>query len=335
MDPVTHGLVGATASQTFAEKTKLRAAALTGFVSALIADLDVFIFKSGDPLFNLEIHRQFSHAFIFIPAGALVASLLVWWLVRKNLSFKETYLFALAAYATAGLLDTVTSYGVQLFWPFSDERFALNLVAVFDPLFTLGILITAGIVFYKKQRVLSWLTWTWITLYLLFGYGQRERAEDLAQRIVTYQNQIERRMVVKPTLANQLLWSVKYETADSLYAYGVRISPFSKSIIYRGESSPLLDWRKDYAKYKGTTLYKDISRFARLSDGYLIKHPDLDNVLGDARYSMLPNMLEPLWGIEIDTTNPGHHVTFHTYRDANAVVRDKFLDMVLGRRVRR
>ena len=40
MDPVTHGLVGATLSQSLASKAKVRAASVTGFLAAMAADLD-------------------------------------------------------------------------------------------------------------------------------------------------------------------------------------------------------------------------------------------------------------------------------------------------------
>ena len=38
---------------------------------------------------------------------------------------------------THPLLDAHTAYGTQLFWPFSDERFAWSIISIIDPLFTL------------------------------------------------------------------------------------------------------------------------------------------------------------------------------------------------------
>lgn len=332
MDPVTHGLLGATASQSFASRDKIRAAAFTGLASAMIADLDVLISSSADPLLNLEMHRQFSHSLVFIPVGALIATVLVWWFVKSRLSFKETYLFSLAAYATAGILDACTSYGVKLLWPFVDERYALNIISVFDPLFSLVLLLTTALVFYKRQKLLSWLSWTWVVLYLLWGSGQYGRAEHIASQIAAQQNHLPVKTVIKPTIANELLWSVRYVSRnDSLYAYGVRISPFSDPVIYKGKAVRLLNWRNTYADYKGTVLYNDIQRFAKLSDGYLVRHPQLAEVIGDGRYAMLPTSVSPLWGIEIDTTSPHNHVKFETFRDAGPEVRNKFLDMLLGR----
>lgn len=334
MDPVTHGLIGATASQSLASDTKIRAAAFAGFVSAMVADLDVLISDSSDPLLNLEMHRQFTHSLIFIPLGALIATFVVWWFVKKRLTFKETYLFSLAAYATAGIADSFTSYGVKLLWPFIDERYALNIISVFDPLFTLGLLVTTGLVFYKKQRVLSWLAWVWMGLYLLLAYGQYGRAESIASKIAAHNNHLARETVIKPTIANQLLWSIRYVSQnDSLHAYGVRISPFSDPIIYKGRSAILLDWREKYASYNGSTLYRDIQRFSTLSEGYLIQHPRRDQVIGDGRYAMLPTSVSPLWGIKIDTTQPDKHVDFKTYRDAGPEIRESFLNMLLGRKL--
>lgn len=334
MDPVTHGLIGATAAQTFAAREKLRSAAVTGFIGALIADLDVLIINPEDPLLNLEMHRHFSHSLVFIPIGALITAILLWWFVRKWLTIKETYLFALAGYATAGLTDAFTSYGVKLLWPIVDERYSWNLLSVFDPLFTLGILVGVGLIYYKKNQFLSWIPWSWITLYLILASGQYERAENIGQRIATQQNHIARDIVIKPTIANQWLWSIRYQSRNTIFTYGVRITPFSETKIYRGESAPLLDWQQEFSDYEATTLYNDIRRFSNLSGGYLIRHPKFDNVIGDGRYAMLPTSVSPLWGIEIDTASPGQHVEFNTYRDASAKVREQFMDMLLGRKLR-
>lgn len=333
MDPVTHGLIGATASQSFAKKETFRAASFTGLVSATLADLDVFLFSASDPLLNLELHRQFTHSFIFIPVGALVATLLTWWFLKKYLSFKESYILNLAAYATAGITDYFTSYGVHLYWPFVDDRFSLNIISVFDPLFTLGIITFTGFAFYKRDKFFSWLSFCWIVLYLIFGFNQKQKALNIAEEVTLENDHFIEEIEVKPTIANQFVWSVRYESQDTLYAFGIRLLPFSKPRIYKGEYAPLLDWKEEFKSFEGTTLYSDIHRFSKLSDGFLIKHPGHENVIGDGRYSMLPTMLSPLWGIKIDTTRAHQHVEFGTYRDANPEVRQAFMDMLLGRKI--
>jgi|AntRauTorckE6833_2_1112554.scaffolds.fasta_scaffold00035_48 inner membrane protein len=331
MDPVTHGLIGATASSSFADKRAFRAAAFTGFASALLADLDVLISSASDPLLNLEMHRQFTHSLIFIPVGALIATALLWWFVRKHLTLKQTYLFSLAGYATAGLMDVITSYGVLLLWPFSSQRYSLDIISVFDPVFSLGILLLIGLAFFKKDKKYTWITFGWAFIYLGFGFLQQQKATRIVEDIASSKDHTISQMIVKPTIANQLLWSVRYVAEGQLYPVGIKLSPFSEPVIYEGEHAPLLHWEEEFRAYEGTALYGDIERFSKLSDGILIRHPDHEYVIGDGRYSMLPTTLSPLWGIEIDTTSPNQHVDFGTYRDASPEVRQAFMDMLLGR----
>ncbi|MGN8225125.1 metal-dependent hydrolase [Gracilimonas sp. BCB1] len=328
MDPVTHGLIGATASQSFADKRSFRVAAFTGLASAMLADLDVFLGSASDPLLNLELHRQFSHSIVFIPVGALIATILLWWFVKKYLTLKETYLFSLAGYATAGLTDYFTSYGVLLLWPFTDTRYSLDIISVFDPIFTLGVILFTGMAFYKRKQLFAWLALGWAALYLLFGFTQQRKAVEVARQLAN-QNQHEiNQLIVKPTIANNWLWSIRYVAGDSLYSSGVKLLPFSEPEIFPGEQTALLNWQKEYESFRGTTLYNDIARFSELSGDVLIRHPNHEQVIGDGRYSMLPITLSPLWGIEVDTTQPNQHVEFGTYRDANEEVRERFLEML-------
>ncbi|MCW9706819.1 metal-dependent hydrolase [Fodinibius salsisoli] len=330
MDPVTHGLIGATATQSFADKQKLRSLSFIGFISALLPDLDILIGRSADPLLNLEYHRQFSHALLFIPIGALIATGLTWWFVKKRLNFKQTYLFSLLAYSTAGLADTFTSYGVQLLWPFTDERFNWNLISVFDPLFSIVLVLLVGLAFYKRKQLFAWVGLSWMVVYLSFGFSQHQKAQTLAYELADQRGHQVKQLILKPTIANQLLWSLRYVHTDSLYADGVRLLPFTKPKIYKGQSTQLLNWRQKYARFKGSTMYEDIQRFSTLSEDILIAHPEYDNIIGDGRYAMLPTSLSPLWGIKIDTLNPDQHISFKTYREATPSVRTQFKKMLMG-----
>ncbi len=331
MDPVTHGLVGATSAQLFSDKDTFRTASFIGFIAALAPDLDVFLGSASNPLLTLELHRQFTHSFIFIPFGALIVSLILWLFVKKRISFKHTYLFSLLGYSTAGLMDYITSYGVYLFWPFLDERYALNIVSVFDPLLSIGLLITASIALYKKKKVYSYGLAGWLFLYLCFAGIQKSRVENIATDLLLAENDSNTQFIIKPTIGNQILWSVRFVDDGEICSSGIRAGLFSTPIIYEGECAALVDWNSTYKPFKSTVMYKDIERFSELSDGLLVRHPIHPNVLGDARYSMLPTTTSPLWGITIDTAKTDQHVTFDSYRDASQEIRTKFLDMILGR----
>lgn len=331
MDPVTHGLIGATAAQTLADSARMKMAAAIGFTAALLADVDVFIHRAGDSLFNVEIHRQFTHSLIFIPVGALVATILAWWFVRKKLTVAEVYLFSLLGYATSGLTDSLTSYGTQLLWPFWDERFAWNLISVFDPLFTVGILITVALSLVLKKKQLVYFSWGWILMYLTFGFIQNYRATEAAEQLIQERNHNAHQVVVKPAIGNQFLWGVRYAAGDSIYGDGIRPGFLSDIKVYEGESAPVVNWREEYAEFKGTTLFNDIQRFSALSEGLLVRHPHHEQIIGDGRYAMLPTSMEPLWGIAVDTSNSDKHVPFLNYRNADMEIRKEYLRMIFGK----
>jgi len=331
MDPVTHGLVGATSAQLFSDKDTFRTASFIGFIAALAPDADVFLRSASNPLLTLELHRHFTHSFIFIPFGALFVSFILWFFVKKRISFKHTYFFSLMGFSTAGLVDYITSYGVYLFWPFVDERFALNIVSVFDPLLTGGLLIAASIAFYKKKKAHSYGLVAWLFLYLCFAGIQKNRVEHFAADELIGENNSNAEIITKPTIGNQILWNVRFVDDGAICSSGIRIGIFSTPIVYEGECASLVDWKTEYKAFSATVMYKDIERFSALSEGLLVQHPNHPNVFGDARYSMLPTSVSPLWGITIDTSKKNQHVPFDTYRDASPEIKSKFLDMVLGR----
>jgi len=330
MDPITHGLIGASVSSSISEHQKLRSAALIGAAGAMIPDLDVLIDSASDPLLQLEFHRTITHSFVFMPVGALLVTILLWWFFKARLTFREIYLYSLAGIATAGLADTFTSYGVQLLWPFWETRFSWNLISVFDPLFSLILLVALGWALIKKKHLSIYFALAWIPLYLTFALFQQQRASNVAQKLSTQRNHNIEKLIIKPTIANELLWSIRYTSDDTLYADGIKLLPFTDPQIYTGTSTNLLNWQDKYAKFRGTTLYNDIARFDELSDGILITHPDTAKVIGDGRYAMLPTSVSPLWGIKIDTTDIEEHVEFNTYRNANSAIRGQFLDMLMG-----
>ena len=51
----------------------------------------------------------------------------------------------------------------------------------------------------------------------------------------------------------------------------------------------------------------------------------------DMRYSLVPNEVDPMWGIDIDTTQPDDaHVAWWASRELTDVKQRVFLGMVLG-----
>ena len=310
----------------------MRLASLVGFCAPLLADADALIRSAEDPLLFLEYHRHFTHALLFIPVGALIASLLLWPLLRKRLAFKRIYLYALLGYATAGFLDACTSYGTHLLWPFNDDRIAWSIISIFDPVFSLALIAAIVVGLVKCQPLAARVGMMFAAVYLSLGALQHNRAESLAHLQAQQRGHITERLIVKPTMGNLLLWRSVYELDGMYYVDAVRVGLPHNTRVFTGSKVQALDINRDLPQLTDQMMvYRDIGRFESFSDGFLAWHPELPNVLGDVRYAMLPTSIRPLWGIELHLDAPNEHATFHTYRTMSGAERKAFLGMLLNR----
>jgi len=332
LDIVTQGLLGAALAQAAANRQETRIATGIGFASALLADADTLIRSANDPLLNIEFHRHFTHSLIFIPLGGLIAALILWPFLRRQITFKRLYFFAFLAYASSGLLDACTSYGTQLLWPFSDERIAWRIIAIVDPVFSLTLL--AAIIFgWRKQKTTpAQIGLLLAGTYLLLGVFQHQRAFDLAEQLAVNRGHEIERLIVKPTMANNLLWRSVYEANGDFYVDGIRVGLLGGEQVYAGARARRFVFERDLPEIESdAALRHDIERFLYFSEGYVIADPTRENVLIDVRYSMLPTGLAPLWGIDLNVESKDQHAQFVNYRDRTAGTRERFVEMLLGK----
>ena len=331
MDIVTQGLIGATVALAVARPNEVRLASLVGFCAPLLADADALIRSVNDPLLLLEYHRHFSHALLFIPFGALLASLLLWPLLRKRLVFKRIYLYAILGYATAGFLDACTSYGTHLLWPFSDGRIAWSIISIFDPMFSLALISALVYGTVKIKPLAGRIGVVFAGAYLSLGVVQHDRAEYLAQLQAQQRGHITERLIVKPTIGNLLLWRSVYEVDGMYYVDAVRVGLLGKGRVFSGNTVQRFDISRDLPHLTDKmTVYRDIERFDIFSNGFLAWHPERPDVLGDVRYAMLPTSIRPLWGIELPLDAPNEHVIFASYHVMSDAERKAFIDMLLN-----
>ena len=335
MDLLTQGLLGGVLASAAAPKAESRYAAIAGFGAALLADADVFISSGDDPLLNLEFHRHFTHSLIFVPLGALLAALLLWTVLRNRLDFRRIYFYALLGYATSGLLDACTSYGTHLLWPFSETRIAWSIIAIVDPLFSLLLLVALIAALFYRKALPARIGLGMAGAYLLVGLGQHYNALQAANELAAQRGHEVERILVKPTLANLVLWRSVYRSGDRYYVDAIRVGTDSQR-IYPGTSVPAFERERDMRQLAAdSVLAQDIQRFAVLADGFLVRDRARDNVLSDIRYAMLPNIAAPMWGIELNLADPSQHADFKVYRDAPQDHREQFLIMLRGRKLPR
>ena len=331
MDPVSQGAVGAAFAQSAAKKENIILIGFIGFLAGLAPDLDVLIRSEDDPILFLEYHRQFSHSLFFIPIGSFFVALFIFPFVRGLMSLSMVYIASFLGYATHGLLDACTSYGTQLFWPFSDQRVTWNNISIVDPIFTVPILILLAIAITKRKRIFSFIAIGWIIFYLSLGFIQYERTLSAAMDLANSRGHNAERMTLKPSFGNLILWKSIYQHEETYYVDAIRTVHSSTWCL--GESIEMFDYQYHLPSLdKDSQQAKDIERFRWFSQDYL-GYDDKNSLVTDIRYSMIPNQIAPMWGLVIDTEQSiDDHATWWTSRSLDQSQLDLFKEMLSGKK---
>jgi inner membrane protein len=149
---------------------------------------------------------------------------------------------------------------------------------------------------------------------LSLGVVQRERAEAAGWELARQRQHQPLRLEAKPSFANIILWKIVYQTEGSYYVDAVRVLGDSK--VYPGESVATLDVARDLPWLDpGSQQARDIERFRWFSNGYIAQDPAHQHRIIDVRYSMIPNQVDALWGIELSPqAGRQQHVDYKTTR---------------------
>jgi len=144
MDSLSQFVLGAAVGTALlGPRIGARKACLVGGVLGTLPDLDVF-YPFDDPVDAFVLHRAATHSLIVHAAAApLVGEGLVRLFKGLRDARLRTCLAVFLIFATHALLDAMTVYGTQLFWPIWREPLGLGSMFIIDPLYTVPLLVAA------------------------------------------------------------------------------------------------------------------------------------------------------------------------------------------------
>jgi inner membrane protein len=223
MDSVTQIALGAAVGEAVAGRKAGNKAVLWGAIAGTIPDLDVIPGYFMETVDALEFHRGMTHSILF---AVLLSPLLAYGikqLYRNNeTSWRDWTLLVFLGLFTHSLLDCFTTWGTQLFWPFSDYRVAFKSIFVIDPLYTLPLLICLVWLMFvpknsKKRRNLNYTGLALSTFYLLATVVIKHQANQVFESSFVQQQIPVERYDSKPSPLNTILWAVTAETEEGYY----------------------------------------------------------------------------------------------------------------------
>ena len=155
MDSITQAALGGVVGElTLGRKLGWKGMAW-GLFFGTLPDLDILAYPFLDEVARIKWHRGISHSlFIMVVASLVLARPLAWLHRKRGVSVRRAGWFVFLAWSTHVLIDVFTTYGTQVFEPFSDYRMAWNNLFIIDLLFTLPLVI---LVFYRVGAGL----WRW------------------------------------------------------------------------------------------------------------------------------------------------------------------------------
>ena len=213
MDSLTQLTFGAACGEAVLGQKVGRKPLVWGAVLGTLPDLDVFI-PLGGPVNDFVYHRGFSHSLILL---ALLSPMIAWLISKIHPDTKRYYrrwvLLSFLVLEASVLLDLLTIYGTQIFWPFDSTPMAIPVLFIIDPLFTLPILsgVLAALVL-KRHRSLGHRLNTiglFLSLvYLAWAFGAREFVERRVTEKLARQEVSYSQLVFSPAPFTTLLWRV-------------------------------------------------------------------------------------------------------------------------------
>jgi membrane-bound metal-dependent hydrolase YbcI (DUF457 family) len=289
MDPLTHALASYTLKRAAFPRAP-RSTTIAMLIAGTIADID-----SLSAYFGPSVFLTFNHTYFHSLVAALLFSLLVMLLfVLRKRGPAETppaplpiFIAALSASVLHLLLDLCQSTGIELFWPFSPRRFALDWLPHLDlwisAILLAGILLPmlSGLVTEEigakskgpRGKVGASLAFATLILYIVLRFVLHGNA-IAALESRTYRGESPRKAAAFAESGSPFRWHGIVETESALHDLEVEVGPAasfdpdSAVTSFKPEPSPALDAARD------TVVARRFLQVARFPKATVEKTPD-------------------------------------------------------------
>lgn len=258
MDSLTQLTLGAAVGEATLGHKVGKKAPLWGAFLGTLPDLDVLANPFLSEMGALAFHRSLTHSLLFM---VVMAPLLGWTLSRvhaqDSLSARDWGWMVLAVLATHVGLDCLTTYGTQIFYPFSRYPVILGTVFIIDPLYTvpLGGGLLAGLMYAptdRRRRIANYIGLGLSSAYLMLTGINKLYMEHTFAQALKAQDLPHEQVYTKPTAMNNVLWAGIAEDSTafwigyySLFDDDTQIDfrrvPKNHDLLGAARSSPAMD----------------------------------------------------------------------------------------------
>ncbi|NRA65978.1 MAG: metal-dependent hydrolase [Pseudobacteriovorax sp.] len=237
MDSITQLTLGAAVSEAIVGKHVGRKAAAWGAFLGTFPDLDVFI-PMGNPVADFVYHRSFSHSLIVLAALTPLWTWIILRIHKNSAPWKQKWTLAvLAVFFTHALLDSLTIYGTQIFWPITRYPVSIGSMFIVDPGYTVPLLL--GVLIYLISRKPSLgaransIGLVLSTAYLIWSLGVQQFVKHRAVASLEKAGLPVETLMITPTPFNTLLWRLVSVGDDGYHVGYTSIFDESSEVSFR------------------------------------------------------------------------------------------------------
>lgn len=218
MDTITHCLAGAVIAKTGLNKPVGKWGTIAGVVSALLPDMDWPLYLFFDKIYLLQYHRWILNSVFSIPLFAFILAY-IFVRITKITRFWVFFWICFFVLLSHLIFDLITSYGTMILSPFSNKRFAFDLVFIVDLLFSTILLAPLILSYFWKRHanLICGVSLVLLTLYIGLCGIYHSRAIDLTLTFAR-QSEIPYKQVASfPQPTSPFKWVSLVETEDVTY----------------------------------------------------------------------------------------------------------------------
>jgi inner membrane protein len=298
VEPVTHGLTSIALGRAGLNKVTRMAMPML-LVAGYAPDVDWITFFMGAPAM-FHYRRAITHSLAGAAMLAALVAAVFWWFGRKHPTAPVRFWRALAVCGIGSgshlLLDLPNRYGLRLFWPFSNQWVAWNILDTVDVWALAALLL--GLLLPGLFRMVSEeigarparrgpQRGAIVALALLAAYAtgkfvlHQRAVQVLSARL--YHGEAPLDVGAFPSPVSPLAWRGIVETENTMEEVEVRLGPGStfdpdRSVTnYKPEPSPMLEAARQtraFAEFIPFARFP-LARVVRTRDGYRVELRDL------------------------------------------------------------
>ncbi len=268
MDSLTHIVLGGSIAAWFAPAAQRRKALVAGAIFGSLPDLDVPLLAfAANPITRTTWHRGPAHSLLLlVPLGVLL-----WWMLRRwwapVRATPHAWFWALMlALLSHPLIDALTVYGTQLWWPLPASPTMWACLFIIDPLVLIPLAIgaIAAWCWRERPRATRWVAGGLIACLTYVGWSLAAKllVERAVDRTLAATSLAHAPHFSVPTPFNTLLWRIVVMTPTG-YLEGER------SLIADRGPIRFRAYPSDRSALAEVALQPDVARLRWFASGFI------------------------------------------------------------------